>query len=181
LGSGSAVAEPVRGGRAAVIVGSASHATQKQLLDFRRRHPIYDLSEDDIAEPDRAIARTIAWASARRNDAAIAISATTDLAVVRRNQTRYGVDEAGTRVESILSGIASGLVEDGVRRLVVAGGETSGAVVRRLGVAQLRIGPRIDVGVPWTIAQRVTPLGLALKSGNFGADDFFERAIAMTA
>ena len=67
----------------------------------------------------------------------------------------------------------------GVRRLVVAGGETSGAVVQRLGVATLRIGPQIDPGVPWTVSLGEPRLALALKSGNFGGADFFEKALAM--
>ncbi len=76
-----------------------------------------------------------------------------------------------------MAGIAEGLVARGVRRLVVAGGETSGAVVTRLGVRQLRIGAEIDPGVPWTHASGSgEDLLLALKSGNFGAPDFFLKA-----
>ncbi|MBC7800287.1 MAG: hypothetical protein H7Z10_06680, partial [Gemmatimonadaceae bacterium] len=74
-------------------------------------------------------------------------------------------------------GIAEGLVAAGVRRMVVAGGETSGAVVGRLGVKRLRIGSEIDTGVPWTYAEGSgPPLLLALKSGNFGGRDFFLQA-----
>jgi uncharacterized protein YgbK (DUF1537 family) len=69
-----------------------------------------------------------------------------------------------------------------VRRLVVAGGETSGAVVSRLGVRALRIGGEIDPGVPWTYAEGSgAPLLLALKSGNFGAPDFFTKAFTVLA
>ena len=82
-------------------------------------------------------------------------------------------------IEHALAGIADGLVARGVRRLVVAGGETSGAVVSRLGVRSLRIGEEIDPGVPWTYAEGgATPLLLALKSGNFGGRDFFPKAFA---
>jgi uncharacterized protein YgbK (DUF1537 family) len=77
-----------------------------------------------------------------------------------------------------MAAIARGLVAKGVRRLVVAGGETSGAVVEALGVKGLRIGPAIDPGVPWTVSLGDPPLALALKSGNFGAPDFFIKAIA---
>ncbi|MBX9699741.1 MAG: hypothetical protein K2X74_09900, partial [Acetobacteraceae bacterium] len=90
---------------------------------------------------------------------------------------------AGEMIEAAMAAIAEGLVAAGVRRLVVAGGETSGAVVRRLGVAALRIGPEIDPGVPWTFAETGSAGGaepvhlhLALKSGNFGARDFFLKA-----
>jgi uncharacterized protein YgbK (DUF1537 family) len=95
-------------------------------------------------------------------------------------QARLGRDAAGALVEHTLAGVAEGLVARSVRRLVVAGGETSGAVVTRLGVRSLRIGAEIDPGVPWTYAEgRGAPLLLALKSGNFGAPDFFVKAFAM--
>jgi uncharacterized protein YgbK (DUF1537 family) len=91
-----------------------------------------------------------------------------------------GRDAAGALVEAALAGIAEALVARGVRRLVVAGGETSGAVVSRLGVQSLLIGAEIDPGVPWTYAERASgpALKLALKSGNFGAPDFFMKAFA---
>jgi uncharacterized protein YgbK (DUF1537 family) len=95
-------------------------------------------------------------------------------------QRSLGVEAAGSRVEAILARVARRLVDAGVRRLVVAGGETSGAVVQALGVRALRIGPQIDPGVPWTLALGGSaPLALALKSGNFGGDDFFRRAFAL--
>jgi uncharacterized protein YgbK (DUF1537 family) len=96
-------------------------------------------------------------------------------------QAKLGRDAAGALVEEALAGIAADLVAAGVRRLVVAGGETSGAVVQRLGVEALRIGAEIDPGVPWTHATPATaPEGmhLALKSGNFGARDFFLKAFS---
>ena len=91
-------------------------------------------------------------------------------------QQALGRERAGALVESILAEIARGLVARGVRRLVVAGGETSGAVVQALGISGLRIGRQIDPGVPWTMSLGEPPLALALKSGNFGAEDFFLRA-----
>jgi uncharacterized protein YgbK (DUF1537 family) len=92
-------------------------------------------------------------------------------------QERFGVDQAGAMVEKTLAAIARGLVDAGVRQLIVAGGETSGACVQALGVAQLQIGPQIDPGVPWCYsADAGGGLHLALKSGNFGGPDFFTRA-----
>ena len=92
-------------------------------------------------------------------------------------QNRLGREAAGALVEETLARIGAALVADGVRRLVVAGGETSGAVASRLGVRRLRIGAEIDPGVPWTYAEGGSaPLHLALKSGNFGAPDFFLKA-----
>ena len=84
---------------------------------------------------------------------------------------------AGALVEACLADIAVGLMTRDVRRLVVAGGETSGAVVQALQVQRLRVGAPIDPGVPWTQAEG-RPLLLALKSGNFGGVDFFAKALA---
>jgi uncharacterized protein YgbK (DUF1537 family) len=176
-----AVAAPVRGGRAAVIAGSASVATRAQVADFRTHGaPVFEIGPDHIADPPAATAAALAWAT-EFPATPVLVSATAEPDAVRRNQERFGVAEAGERVESILAGVAAGLVRAGVRRLVVAGGETSGAVVGALGAASLRIGPRIDVGVPWTIVEGGEPVGLALKSGNFGGPDFFSKALAMTA
>ena len=82
-------------------------------------------------------------------------------------------------IESTMGKIAAGLVASGVTRLVVAGGETSGAVVQALDIRALRIGPEIDPGVPWTETVGGAPLALALKSGNFGGEDFFAKAFGM--
>ena len=99
---------------------------------------------------------------------------------VKAVQAALGVEAAGALVENTLAALAQGLVAGGVRRLVVAGGETSGAVVQALGVPQLRIGAPICPGVPWTEATlpgSIEPMWLALKSGNFGGVDFFADAL----
>jgi uncharacterized protein YgbK (DUF1537 family) len=92
---------------------------------------------------------------------------------VRGVQQSLGAGEAGELVEKTLAAIARGLVDAGVGQLVVAGGETSGAVVQALGIRQMRIGPQIDPGVPWCHAGAIH---IALKSGNFGTPDFFTKA-----
>jgi 3-dehydrotetronate 4-kinase len=99
---------------------------------------------------------------------------------VKAVQAELGVEAAGALVEHTLAAVAQGLVQAGVRRLVVAGGETSGAVVQALAVQQLRIGAPICPGVPWTQAalpDSGEPMMLALKSGNFGGVDFFAEAL----
>ena len=100
-------------------------------------------------------------------------------------QARLGAEHAGALVETTIARIAEGFVRAGVRQLVVAGGETSGAVVQRLGVRQMTIGPQIDPGVPWTAAASPVAGGatlhLALKSGNFGSTDFFTKAFGRLA
>jgi uncharacterized protein YgbK (DUF1537 family) len=101
---------------------------------------------------------------------------------VKTTQTELGSQATGERVEQALSAIARGLVALGVQQLVVAGGETSGACVQALGIQQMQIGGQIDPGVPWCYAQSNAvgaPLHLALKSGNFGAEDFFTKAFKL--
>jgi uncharacterized protein YgbK (DUF1537 family) len=140
------------------------------------------LELDPLATPDAdALTRAaIAWADARLDAGEtqpllIAASAPPDK--VAALQERLGREAAAALVEGVLENVAAHLVGRGVRRLVVAGGETSGAVVSRLGVRRLRIGDEIDPGVPWTETQtQAGTLHLALKSGNFGAADFFVKA-----
>jgi uncharacterized protein YgbK (DUF1537 family) len=109
------------------------------------------------------------------------IYATSEPGVVKAAQAKLGTKRAGELVENALAVVARGLVELGVGQMIVAGGETSGAVVKALRVKGLRIGPEIDPGVPWTVTLHAAgsaerPLALALKSGNFGTPDFFLKA-----
>ncbi len=167
---------PPMQGMAAVVAGSCSRATLGQIGLARGHVPVLEL--DALETPDAAAmaAQALAWVDGKLEAArpvVIAASATPEK--VAALQARLGRDAAGALVEDAVATIAAGLVARGVGRLVVAGGETSGAVVQRLGVTSLRIGPEIDPGVPWTYANP-TGLHLALKSGNFGARDFFLKA-----
>jgi len=167
-------------GHTAVIAGSCSRATLGQIGLARDHVPTLEL--DPLAEPDALAlaARALAWAEGRLGARPIVIAASATPDRVALLQERLGREAAGALVETALSEIAAGLVARGVRRLIVAGGETSGAVVQRLGITRLRIGPEIDPGVPWTRAEGGdVPLLLALKSGNFGARDFFLKAFEM--
>ncbi len=168
---------PVRGG-AAVISGSCSVVTLGQVSSMRRTHPVFDIDPLALAAGEPVVTRALEWARPLLGDKALLISASAAPDRVRAAQERIGRERAGSLVESALAEIARGLSELGVRRLVVAGGETSGAVVQALGVRGLRIGPQIDPGVPWTASLGEPTLALALKSGNFGREDFFVRAFA---
>lgn len=167
-------------GAAAVVSGSCSVATLAQNAYMRARRPWFQLDARALAEGDDQIAAALDWAAGQLGDAPILISASAPPDAVRAAQERLGRERAGALVERALARIALGLVERGVRRLVVAGGESSGAVVQALGVTALRIGAQIDPGVPWTVASggNGPDLALALKSGNFGGEDFFLRAFA---
>jgi uncharacterized protein YgbK (DUF1537 family) len=160
-----------------VIAGSCSRATLGQVATAREHVPVLQL--DPLATPDAAQMSAAAreWMSGKLGDAPIVIAASAPPDKVTALQQRMGRDAAGALIEQTLANIAEDLVSRGVRRLVVAGGETAGAVVSRLGVRSLRIGGEVDPGVPWTYAEGgAMPLLLALKSGNFGARDFFLKA-----
>ena len=171
---------PQVAGHAAVLAGSCSRATLFQIGTARAAMPTLEL--DALAVPDAsALAlQALEWARSRLSDRPVMIAASAGPEQVRALQEKLGRDAAGALVERALAEIAEGLVALGVRRMVVAGGETSGAVVTRLGVRRLSIGAEIDPGVPWTYAEGSGPgMLLALKSGNFGARDFFSKAFAV--
>ncbi|MEP7056384.1 MAG: 3-oxo-tetronate kinase [Caldimonas sp.] len=170
-------------GAAAVVSGSCSSASNAQVEHFIAQGgealPIDPL---EIAGGADVVATALAWARARIGARPILVYATAAPDAVKAVQTRLGVGRAGELVEQALSAIARGLVELGVRRLVVAGGETAGACVQALGIELLRIAAQIDPGVPWchaaSPATRGEGLHIALKSGNFGTVDFFSKAFA---
>jgi uncharacterized protein YgbK (DUF1537 family) len=164
-------------GAAAVISGSCSTATLAQVASMRRTNPVFDVDPLALAAGEPVVARALEWASPLIGDRPLLVSASAGPDRVRDVQNRLGRGRAGGLVEGALAEIARGLVKRGVRRLVVAGGETSGAVVQALEVTELRIGREIEPGVPWTASLGEPTLALALKSGNFGGEDFFLKAI----
>ena len=173
---GDAASLPPMQGMAAVVAGSCSRATLGQIGLARDHVPVLEL--DALATPDAAAlaAQALEWVAGKlAADRPVVIAASAPPEKVAALQAKLGRDAAGALIEAAMAVIAEGLVARGVGRLVVAGGETSGAVVQRLGVTALRIGPEIDPGVPWTFAEP-RGLHLALKSGNFGARDFFLKA-----
>jgi uncharacterized protein YgbK (DUF1537 family) len=173
---GDAASLPPMQGMAAVVAGSCSRATLGQIGLARDHVPVLEL--DALATPDAAAltAQALDWVEGKLSaDRPVVIAASAPPEKVAALQAKLGRDAAGALIETAMAAIAEGLIARGVGRLVVAGGETSGAVVQRLGVMALRIGPEIDPGVPWTFAEP-RGLHLALKSGNFGARDFFLKA-----
>jgi uncharacterized protein YgbK (DUF1537 family) len=170
----NADALPKIGGGSAILAGSCSAATLAQIADFRGPH--LPLDTDAICRGAAVGAEALAWAKSRIGNGPILLSASDQPEAVKALQAKYGVEQSSRAIEQTMATLAKGLVGEGVGRLVVAGGETSGAVVGALDVAALRIGPEIDPGVPWTASIGGKPLLLALKSGNFGAPDFFTKA-----
>lgn len=182
--AGSAELLPVTQGLRAVISGSCSVATQRQVALMREQAPSFHVDPFQLVAGVDVVGAAMAWAAEHLAQGPLLVYATASPATVRAVQDRLGAAHAGSLVEETLAVIAQGLIKLGVGQMIVAGGETSGAVVKALGVSGLRIGPEIDPGVPWTVAlpdaagaQSALPsLALALKSGNFGSDDFFLKA-----
>lgn len=174
--AGSARAGVVPTGPAVVLSGSCSTASQRQVTEYLKRHPGLALDPAKLMDGSLTVADAAAWIAAQDGAVPIVYS-TAEPAAVAGAQQRFGRAEIASKVEGFFAGLARRLADDGVRRIVVGGGETSGAVVEALDITSLGIGAEIDPGVPALVAERDGPLGLALKSGNFGADDFFEKAV----
>lgn len=167
--------EPVAGGEV-VLAGSASVATNGQVSAWlEAKRPALRINPLELAAGRPVVEQALEFA--RNAGETVLIYATSSPNEVKAVQQQLGVERAGAIVEDALGQIAQGLLNAGVRRFVVAGGETSGAVVQALGVQLLQIGAQIDPGVPATVSNGTQPLALALKSGNFGGRDFFSKAL----
>ncbi len=163
-----------------VLAGSASVATNGQVAAWLEAgRPALRIDPLALAAGEPVVAQALAFA--RDNQETVLIYATSSPEEVKAVQRQLGVEQAGSLVENAFGEIARGLRQMGVRRFVIAGGETSGAVVQALGVQLLRIGAQIDPGVPATVSGTDEPLALALKSGNFGGRDFFDKALKQLA
>ncbi|WP_250453982.1 3-oxo-tetronate kinase [Caballeronia sp. ATUFL_M2_KS44] len=171
---------PAVDGAALVLAGSASKATNAQVADWIESKPAYRIDPRALSRGEKVVDAALAFID-EHAPRPVLIYATATPDEVKAVQQELGVAAAGKLVEDALAAIAGEAKARGVRRFVVAGGETSGAVVQALGVDMLQIGPPIDPGVPVTVTIGETPLALALKSGNFGARDFFAKALRYTA
>src|SRR5580765_27076 len=167
-GASEAAQLPKVDGLSAVLAGSASKATNAQVAEWKSKHPAYRIDPLALVRGETVAAQALAFADAYIEQEPVLIYATATPHELRAVQKKLRVDKTSQLVEQALGEIARGLHERGVRRFVIAGGETSGAVVQALGVRTLRIGPQIDPGVPATVALDGQPLALTLKSGNFG-------------
>jgi uncharacterized protein YgbK (DUF1537 family) len=175
---------PPASGLQAVVSGSCSLATLRQVAQFRRTgRPAFVVDALRLAAGDDVVAEALAWAAPLLSSGPVLVYSTAETQAIKNVQGLLGVEDAGLLVEQCMAHVARGLVQLGVRQLVVAGGETSGACVQALGITQMQIGPQIDPGVPWChavseLALDSNGLHLTLKSGNFGTDDFFSKAFA---
>jgi uncharacterized protein YgbK (DUF1537 family) len=170
---------PWRGqpGKGVVLSGSCSTATRAQVAHHAARHPAREIAAADVIEGRLTAAEIADWLLAT-DDLPLAYSSA-DPAEVARIQDRFGRETSASALEGFFAEVARLAVGGGATRVITAGGETSGAVVEGLHLSALEIGPEIDPGVP---ALRASPdLVVALKSGNFGAEDFFEKADRLLA
>jgi uncharacterized protein YgbK (DUF1537 family) len=163
-------------GPGACLSGSCSVQSLRQVAVHESSHPGLPILPDEVLSGEMTVERASAWALANIDRSPLVYSSATPEAV-REAQKRHGRERVAGAMEAFMADLARSLVAGGVRRLAVGGGETSGAVVTALGVPAFAIGPEIDPGVP-ALAMVGGSLALALKSGNFGADDFYAKALA---
>ena len=173
------VSEAPVGGPAACLAGSCSQATLQQIANAEAAMAVLHLDPDRIITGQDEVRRALSWAVERLKEGPVLIASSSTPEEVAALQSRHGRDAAGHAIEQAMADIAEGLVRSGVRRLVVAGGETSGAVVDRLGIPGFLVGAEIAAGVPVlrTVGAREGEMLLALKSGNFGGPRFFSDAL----
>jgi 3-dehydrotetronate 4-kinase len=169
------------GGPAACLAGSCSQATLQQVASAERVMPVLHLDPEQVIAGKEEARRALAWARDRLKDGPVLIASSSTPDEVAALQSRHGRDATGHAIEQAMADIAEGLVAAGVRRLVVAGGETSGAVVDRLEIPGFLVGPEISAGVPVlrAVGARAGEMLVALKSGNFGGAEFFSDALAL--
>ncbi len=174
--SGAAV-----GGPAACLAGSCSQATLQQIANAERIMPVLHLDTDRVIAGKEEARRAVAWAAERINSGPVLIASSATPEEVAALQSRHGRNHAGHAIEQAMADIAEGLTVAGVRRLIVAGGETSGAVVDRLRIPGFLVGEEIAAGVPVlrSVGAKDAEMLLALKSGNFGGPTFFSDALAL--
>ncbi len=169
-------------GRRLVLSGSCSEATRRQVAHaIAAGMPALKLEPERLADGTQDASAAARWLAEQPADKAALVYATAEPAAVRKAQEALGIAKAGALVEEAMAEIAAVAVKRDTTRLIVAGGETSGAVVAALGARALAIGPEIDPGAPWTRVVDGPAIALALKSGNFGKDDFFTRAWTLIA
>ena len=175
-GQGTAV-----GGAVACLAGSCSQATLLQIARAESVMPVLRLDPDRVLTDKGEVERALAWARPRLAEGSVMIASSSTPDQVAALQARHGRDAAGHAIEQAMADIAESLVKSGVRRLIVAGGETSGAVVDRLGLPGFLVGAEIAAGVPVlrAVGAEAGDMLLALKSGNFGGPEFFADALGL--
>jgi len=168
---------PPAPGHAAVIAGSCAPATLRQVVAFAEKHPVYQVDLLDAADDSNIVEKIAAWADDHLADGPVCVTTSADVEGVKRAQEKLGRDGAATLADNILGRSAQALHERGVRKFVVAGGETSGQVIGTLGVQQVQVSSFDNLGGGYCHAAGPDPLSLVLKAGALGDDQFFFTAL----
>lgn len=176
LAGGGSTVTPAIEGPEAVLVGSCSRATLAQIERHAANHPVFAIDVGKVIDGTLAADEIVAFIRANHGHAPLVYSSSRPEEVAEI-QHKHGREAVAHRLDALFADVARELYNLGVRRIVVGGGETSGAIVSALGLTSFRIGPEIDPGVPVLTTEDGSMLGMALKSGNFGSVDFFEKAI----
>ena len=164
-------------GNGVILSGSCSVRTQEQVAQAEKLFPSFYLDPFQLQKEPEWVEEAIQWALTQIPKSPVLIYTTGPPEKVQEIQKALGEDQAGEIIESALTMVAQALAKTGVRKFVIAGGETSGAIVKALGMSKMQIGPEIAPGVPWCVGLGEPPVLLALKSGNFGSVDFFQEAL----
>jgi len=166
-----------QGDRAVVISGSCSQMTNRQVQAYRQQAPSHEVLVERCLDNAESYAQELCdWVAAHHQpELAPLLFATADAQQLQAIQQQYGAARSSEAVEQLFAAVTRELKTRGWQRFIVAGGETSGVVAQSLGVTAFHIGPMISPGVPW-VRDIHQPLSLALKSGNFGDEQFFARA-----
>jgi len=164
-------------GNGVILSGSCSVRTQEQVAQAEKLFPSFYLDPFQLQKEPGWVEEAIQWALTQIPKSPVLIYTTGPPEKVQEIQKALGEDQAGEIIESALTMVAQALAKTGVRKFVIAGGETSGAIVKALGMSKMQIGPEIAPGVPWCVGLGEPPVLLALKSGNFGSVDFFQEAL----
>jgi 3-dehydrotetronate 4-kinase len=174
--SGKSPELPLARGRGVVLCGSCSTASQAQVANYRAANPSLMIDPGELMRGEITVELAAKWIATQHGATPIVYS-TAEPKSVADAQTRFGREVVAARIETFFATLARRLADTGTRRFVVGGGETSGAIVEALALSSMQVGPEIDPGVPVLVSDRGGPIGLALKSGNFGAPDFFTKAL----
>lgn len=169
--------QPNLEGATAILVGSCSGATRGQIEQHRQQYAVMPIDIDLLMAGQIGVDEVVDFIMTHQSQCPLAYSSGESKAI-QQAQARYGQEKISETLDTLFGEVAKKLVYDkGVRRLVIGGGETSGAVVSALDIGALHVGREIDPGVPMLFCDNDLPLGLALKSGNFGRPTFFKHAI----
>jgi 3-dehydrotetronate 4-kinase len=177
----AAMADAPVGGPAACLAGSCSQATLGQIANAEKTMAVLHLDPERVVAGKEEVQRALGWAKEQLERGPVLIASSSAPDEVAALQARHGRDAAGHAIEQAIADIAEELARSGVRRLVVAGGETSGAVVDRLQIPGFLVGAEIAAGVPVlrAVGAKEGDMLLALKSGNFGGPEFFSDALKL--